>query len=74
MNILLINASGAGFADHIEIDEGTTAEQLFHRHVGAGRESQYLVRINRMPVARDQILQAGDRVSITPLRIEGAAS
>ena len=74
MKILLINASGAGFASHVDINDGTTTEQLFNDRVGAGKESQYLVRVNRLPVARDQILQEGDRVSITPLRIEGALS
>jgi len=72
MKILLINASGAGFANHIDIEEGTTAEKLFNDRIGARKESQYLVRVNRLPVSRDQVLQAGDRVSITPLRIEGA--
>ena len=74
MKILLINASGAGFANHIDVEEGTTTEKLFNDRVGAGKEFQYLVRVNRLPVARDQILQEGDRVSITPLRIEGAVS
>ena len=72
MKILLINASGAGFANPVEIDEGTSTEKLFNDHIGAGKESNYLVRVNRMPVARDQVLQEGDRVSITPIRIEGA--
>ena len=72
MKILLINASGAGFANHVEIDSGTTVEKLFHDRIGPGKESQYLVRVNRLPVPRDQVLQEGDRVSITPLRIEGA--
>ena len=74
MKILFINASGAGFANHIEIEAGTTAGQLFDKRIGQGRESNYLVRVNRMPVAKDQPLQEGDRVSITPIRIEGALS
>ena len=32
----------------------------------------YLIRVNRQPVASDQVLQEGDRVSITPTKIEGA--
>ena len=74
MKILFINASGAGFANHVDIDQGTTTEKLFNDHIGAGKESNYLVRVNRMPVARDLVLQEGDRVSITPIRIEGARS
>jgi hypothetical protein len=34
--------------------------------------SDYLIRVNRMPVAKDQVLQDGDRVTCTPLKVEGA--
>lgn len=73
MQIMFINATGAGFADRIEIKEGTTIADLFTDRIGQGSPSDYLIRVNRQPAARDQILQAGDRVSITPLKIEGAA-
>jgi sulfur carrier protein ThiS len=33
-----------------------------------------LIRVNRQVVAHDQALQSGDRVSITPVKIEGAQS
>jgi sulfur carrier protein ThiS len=70
---LLINNDGAGFADYIEVAEGTTVEKLFAQRVPHGRPEDYLIRVNRQPVASDQILQEGDRVSITPTKIEGAA-
>ena len=70
--ILYINNDGAGFADHIEIEEGTTVAQLFSQRVPQGRPSDYLIRVNRQPAAADQILQSGDRVSFTPVKIEGA--
>ena len=73
MKILYINNDGGGFADYIEVTEDTTVQELFNKRVGTGREANYLIRVNRQPVARDQVLVDGDRVSITPTKIEGAA-
>lgn len=69
--ILLINNDGGGFADYIEVHEGTTVSQLFEQRIG-GEAADYLIRVNRQPCASDQVLQDGDRVSITPVKIEGA--
>ena len=70
--ILLINNDGGGFADHVEVAEGTTVDQLFAQHMGEAKPDNYLIRVNRLPVSADQVLQHGDRVSITPTKIEGA--
>jgi sulfur carrier protein ThiS len=72
MKCLLINNDGAGFADYIEIDEGTTVAKLFAERILHGRAEDYLIRVNRQPVPADQVLQEGDRVSLTPTKIEGA--
>ena len=72
MRILVINNDGAGFADYLEVGEGTTVEKLFADQVPQGRPQDYLIRVNRQPVAADQVLQEGDRVSLTPTKIEGA--
>ena len=74
MKVLYINNNGGGFADHIEIAEGTTVQQLFGQRVTSGRPEDYLIRVNRLPAAADQMLQDGDRVSFTPVKIEGAAA
>ena len=74
MKILLINNDGGGFADYIDVPDGITAQQLFHQRIGSGKESNYLIRVNRQPVASDQVLVEGDRISITPTKIEGAGS
>lgn len=72
MRVLVINNAGAGFADYIEVESGTTVQQLFGQTVKSGNPENYLIRVNRLPVPQDQVLQEGDRVSFTPTKIEGA--
>ena len=72
MQILVINNDGAGYADTLEVEEGTTVEQLFEKQVANPQPENYLIRVNRLPTAGDQALSPGDRVSFTPRKIEGA--
>jgi hypothetical protein len=72
MRVLFLNNAGGGFADHIDVIEGTTVEKFFSQKMSGSSEADYLIRVNRQPVARNQVLQEGDRVSITPRKIEGA--
>jgi sulfur carrier protein ThiS len=71
--IFFINNGGGGFADHLEVEDGTTVRQLFAQQIKHGQPSDYLIRVNRQPVPADQVLQEGDRVSITPTKIDGAS-
>ena len=73
MKILFLNHDGGGFADHIDIEEGMTVETLFQARMKDARPEDYLIRVNRQPCSSGQLLQEGDRVSITPRKIEGAA-
>jgi sulfur carrier protein ThiS len=72
MKILYINNDGGGFADHIDVPEGTTVRALFQQRVGSDKPENYLIRVNRQPASADQVLQEGDRVTFTPTKIEGA--
>ncbi|HNO78338.1 MAG TPA: molybdopterin converting factor [Phycisphaerae bacterium] len=72
MRIMFINNHGGGFADYIDIEASTTVGKLFAEKIPGGRAEDYLIRVNRLPTSRDQILQEGDRVTITPTKIEGA--
>ena len=72
MRILLVNNDGGGFADYLDIEEGTTVQRLFEQQMHSARSEDYLIRVNRQPVAADQVLCEGDRVSFTPTKIEGA--
>ena len=74
MKLFYINNDGGGFADSIETDEGTTVSELFAERMPGRKAADFLIRVNRLPSAADQVLQAGDRVSITPTKIEGAAA
>ena len=73
MQILFINNDGGGFADYVEAAEGTTVEQFFDQQLPDRKSEDYLIRVNRQPVARDYILQNGDRITMTPTKIDGAA-
>jgi hypothetical protein len=72
MKVLVINNDGGGFADYVEVPEGTTVREMFQREVRSAKPDQYLIRVNRQPVASDQVLNEGDRISFTPIKIEGA--
>ena len=65
MKILFLNHDGGGFADHIEIEEGTTVETLFASRMKDARPEDYLIRVNRQPCSAGQQLQ--DEVGCGPL-------
>ena len=72
MRILVINNDGGGFADYVEVPNGTTVREMFERTVKSISPANYLIRVNRQPVPQEQVLLEGDRVSFTPTKIEGA--
>ena len=72
MKLFFINNDGGGFADTIEVADATSINQLFELRLPHGKPADYLIRVNRHPVTADQVLQEGDRVSVTPTKIEGA--
>lgn len=74
MRVLFINNNGAGFADYIHVSEGTTVEQFFKDKMQGEQTGDYLIRVNRQPVPKDYVLSEGDRITITPVKIEGARS
>ena len=73
MRILFINNHGGGFADFINVEDGTSIEKLFKQKMSCENAADYLIRVNRQPVPKDYVLKENDRVTITPTKIEGAA-
>jgi hypothetical protein len=72
MRIFFINHHGGGFADYLDVAEGTTVAQLFKERIHCGDPANYLIRVDRQPAAADEVLREGQRVSFTPTKIEGA--
>jgi sulfur carrier protein ThiS len=72
MKLLFVNNDGGGFADHVDVRDGMTVEQFFKDQMPGRKAEDYLIRVNRQPVARDYRLQENDRVTVTPTKIEGA--
>ena len=72
MRLLYINNDGGGFADHIDVTEGLTVEKFFNQKMPGQEPTDFLIRVNRQPVPHDYVLQEGDRVTVTPTKIEGA--
>jgi sulfur carrier protein ThiS len=72
MKLFFINNDGGGFADSIDVPEGCTISQLFRERMAHGKPADYLIRVNRQPVPEGHLLQEGDRVTVTPTKIEGA--
>ena len=72
MRILYINNDGGGFADYVDVVEGVTVEKFFKQQLPQQQAEDYLIRVNRQPVPRDYVLQDNDRITLTPVKIEGA--
>ena len=72
IRIFYVNNHGGGFADHVEVPEGTTIEKFFSQRMPDQASADFLIRVNRLPTPRDYVLQDGDRITITPTKIEGA--
>ena len=54
MRILFINNMGGGFADYINVEEGTDIEKLFKQKMPLEQASDYLIRVNRQPVPNEE--------------------
>jgi len=72
MRILYVNNLGAGFGDYIDVTPGTTVAQFFQERQPDHKPDDFLIRVNRQVAAADQVLAEGDRISMTPVKIEGA--
>jgi len=72
MRLLYINNDGGGFADYVQANDGITVEQFFKNRMPGRSAEDFLIRVNRQPVARDYVLQENDRITVTPTKIDGA--
>jgi molybdopterin converting factor small subunit len=70
--ILFVNNDGGGYADYLDVEDGTTVAAFFEEQLPNRKAGDFLIRVNRQPVARDYVLADGDRITMTPTKIEGA--
>jgi hypothetical protein len=74
MKVFYLNNGGGGFASHVEVEDGTTVAAFFSRQMPGRDPHDYLIRVDRQVCSEEQVLQEGTRVTITPVKIEGAAA
>ena len=74
MKLFYINNDGGGFADHVEVEDGISVAAFLAEKMPGRKPDDFLIRVNRLPTAADQVLQPGDRISATPTKIEGASA
>ena len=72
MKLLFINNLGGGYADYVNVADGMKVEKFFKDKMHGCKEEDYLIRVNRQPVPRDYVLKDGNRITITPTKIDGA--
>ena len=72
MRVLFLNNEGGGFADRVEVEPGTSVAQFLADKLPNRDPADFLIRVNRLPVPSDQVLAEGDRVTATPVKIDGA--
>lgn len=72
MKVLWINNDGGGFADYVEVADNTSVDRFFGEMLPDRSPEDFLIRVNRQPVSRDHLLKEGDRITMTPTKIEGA--
>lgn len=71
ITIFLINDFGGGFSANKTIPAGTTVKQLF-ASVNPGQDPRnFFIRVAREAAPESYVLQDGERVSITPIKVTG---
>ena len=72
--IFFVNNDGGGFAEEVSVRAGTTIGELVASKLGVSVDiERFLVRVNRDITPASYVLDEGDRVTLTPKKIEGAS-
>lgn len=73
MRVLFVNNSGGGLAENVEIAEGDALADFINKKMGPGFDTtKHTITVNGDIATAGQLLEDGDRVSITPTKIKGA--
>jgi sulfur carrier protein ThiS len=72
MKIHLVTNLNNSFSGFVDYPEGTTVDDVLSEVANGADSDGFRVRVNRETVSPDFPLKNGDRVTVTPSRIEGA--
>ena len=76
IDVYMVSNSGSGVPVRFPIVEGTTLEAFLSVHFEEGSPDDFVVKVRSngqgIQVYNDYVLQDGDRVSLTPSKVEGA--
>lgn len=72
IEVLYVNNNGSGFADKVTVIRGITLRQFFAQRTESADPARYVIRVNGQAATQDQVLNANDKISVTPLKIQGA--
>ena len=71
LSVVFINNDGGGLADELEVDVGTTLQELLDEQLSSPLEN-YFIRVNKEPAVGSYVLQDNDKITATPTKIAGA--
>ena len=69
ISVLYVNNEGGGFPETKPVDEGTTFGDFISSLVS--NAAAYRIRLNNELAVHETVLEDGDRVVVTPLKVEG---
>lgn len=72
MQVTFISSDGAGFAQKVDITGEINIKEFFNYHMEDRNYGDYRIRVNRLTVTEDYVLQDGDTITITPVKVAGA--
>jgi hypothetical protein len=70
--LIYIGNSSAGWADCLDVPQGQSVEMLCHETMPGQQLEGYRIQVNCQPARPDTVLRDGDRVTITPLKMQQA--
>lgn len=72
IRVKFINNLGTGFASEFEIQEGTVLAQFVSEQVGENPAYDYAISVNRGPEVAEYVLRDGDKIAVTPRKMDAA--
>ena len=69
ITVLYVNNDGGGFPESKPVDDGTTFGEFVSGLIS--NTASYRIRLNGDLAAHEAVLEDGDRVVVTPIKVDG---